>query len=138
MTIKYIGTLTEKIELASAKEVYRLAVRDLGRDLGGSSLTDLLADNFEWPLSKCQQIAQMLSSGTVGEYFRQELRAGHQIRDGGCPLHTPVGISCHEAIDAAARLIHHHIVAWGEDHRRGDVNDIHRITKAIVEIYING
>lgn len=36
---------------------YDDAVRDLGPELGGFSIADLLADNFPWPLEKCQTMA---------------------------------------------------------------------------------
>lgn len=63
MTIQYIGTMHDKVELAAAREVYRAAAEELGEDLGGYSLTDLLADNFLWPLTKCENVARILTEG---------------------------------------------------------------------------
>lgn len=45
-----------------ARVVYEKAKRDLGSDLAGYSLVDLLADNFPWSLEQCRQIAQAVRS----------------------------------------------------------------------------
>lgn len=48
-------------DVKSAKAKYLAAQKALGKDLGGSSLVDLLADNFtKWPLTKCKEIAALI------------------------------------------------------------------------------
>ena len=49
----YPGTLT----LQTGAACYQAALEDLGEDLGGFSLVDLLADNFEATLADCQRVA---------------------------------------------------------------------------------
>lgn len=44
----------------AARAVYDRARRDLGDDLDGGSLVDLLADNFPWPLDYCRAMAAHL------------------------------------------------------------------------------
>lgn len=48
-------------KLDAAREVLSSARADLGHDLAGFSITDLLADNFPWSLEQCRQIARELA-----------------------------------------------------------------------------
>ncbi len=45
-----------------ARAVLADARRELGLNLCGCSIVDLLADNFPWSLEQCRQIAQELRS----------------------------------------------------------------------------
>jgi len=49
-------------DVKAAKAKYAVAQKALGKDLGGFSLVDLLADNFSWPLAKCKEIAAFIKS----------------------------------------------------------------------------
>jgi len=57
-----------KLTMSAALDVWRDAVHDLGRDLGGLSLADLLADNFqEASIAECNSVAaQLLKDLPVG------------------------------------------------------------------------
>lgn len=48
-------------KLEQAREKLAAARADLGHDLAGYSITDLLADNFPWSLEQCRQIARELA-----------------------------------------------------------------------------
>lgn len=55
-----VGTVASLVEYA--RSIYDNAVRDLGPDLGGGSLVDLLADNMpDLPLGVIQQLAARVS-----------------------------------------------------------------------------
>lgn len=45
-------------KVEQARLVLERARHQLGHDLGGFSVIDLLADNFPWSLEQCRQIAQ--------------------------------------------------------------------------------
>lgn len=50
-------------DVLAAKEKYLSAQKALGKDLGGFSVVDLLADNFtDWPLTKCKEVAAILKA----------------------------------------------------------------------------
>lgn len=50
-----------RLTMSAALAVWRDAVADLGRDLGGLSLGDLLCDNFlEASIAECYRVADQL------------------------------------------------------------------------------
>lgn len=50
------------LKLEQARVVLTKAQNALGADLRGHSVTDLLADNFDWPLDECRNIANQLGA----------------------------------------------------------------------------
>ena len=56
-----------KLTMSAALEVWRDAVHDLGSDLGGLSLGDLLCDNFlEASIADCYRVADQLRKDLPG------------------------------------------------------------------------
>ncbi len=49
-------------KVAQARAVLARARKELGHEIAGHSIVDLLADNFPWSLEQCRQIAQELRS----------------------------------------------------------------------------
>jgi hypothetical protein len=51
-------------EVDAAVDVYKNAAADLGPELSGFSIVDLLADNFPWSITKCREIAKQVEDYT--------------------------------------------------------------------------
>jgi len=70
-----LNELHDDPDVKKARAKWEAAKKDLGPDLGGFSLVDLLADNFEWPLAKCKEIAAKLKSDDTPALLKKQ--AGH-------------------------------------------------------------
>ena len=56
------ATSGETFDKARATNLYLMAVRDLGIDLGGFSLIDLLMDRTDWQYQKCREMSEYVLS----------------------------------------------------------------------------
>lgn len=57
-----VPTVDEQFDRSRAINLYLMAARDLGTNLGGYDLVDLLADKTDWTLDKCRRLANMVVS----------------------------------------------------------------------------
>jgi hypothetical protein len=55
--------------LEIAKNIYNKAAKDLGPDLNGGSLTDLIADNTDWPLEEIKSVIACLGTN-ITQHFK--------------------------------------------------------------------